>query len=74
VKDLASAFENNSDRYHIIVDERGHQIVLDRDKVTRQSGGILAKYMVKSDRSENLEQSQRSAQKAQLEMRDEEGS
>ena len=52
--DLVTAFENHSGKYHIILDERGHQIVLDKRKVDQDSQRILKRYRIASDRSEDL--------------------
>ena len=57
MKDLVAAFENHSGKYHIILDERGHQIVLDRSKVDQNSQRILERYRVTADRSKNLKSS-----------------
>ena len=53
--DLVAAFENNAGKYHIILDERGHQIVLDRSKVDQNSERILERYRISSDRSKDLQ-------------------
>lgn len=54
MKDLVRAFEDYGGRYHTIVDERGYEIVLERDKVQEANQRILKKYKINSDRSENL--------------------
>jgi hypothetical protein len=54
MEDLVAAFEKNEGRYHLILDERGHQIVLDRGKVDQNSQRILKRYRIASDRSEDL--------------------
>lgn len=54
MKDLVSAFENYKGEYHFIVDERGYQIVLDKNKVDENSKKILEKYKINSDRSKDL--------------------
>ncbi len=54
MNDLVAAFENNDGKYHIIVDERGHQIALDRHNVNLQSESILKRYRINSDRSQDL--------------------
>ena len=54
MEDLVAAFEKNEGKYHIIFDERGHQIVLDRRKVDQNSQRILKRYRIASDRSEDL--------------------
>jgi len=55
MKDLVSAFEEHEGSYHIIVDERGYKIVLDKKKVDENSQSILKKYRISSDRSKDLE-------------------
>jgi S1-C subfamily serine protease len=57
MEDLVAAFENHSGKYHIILDERGHQIVLDRRKVDQNSQRILERYRITSDRSDDLKSS-----------------
>jgi S1-C subfamily serine protease len=55
IRDLVSAFEGHKGRYHIVVDEQGHQIVLDKSKVDRHGQAILKKYKINADRSEDLQ-------------------
>ncbi len=55
MEDLVKAFEEHEGRYHVIVDERGYKIVLDKNKVDRGGQGILKKYKVNADRSKDLE-------------------
>jgi S1-C subfamily serine protease len=55
IKDLISAFEEHEGEYHIIVDEGGYKIVLDRSKVDKNSQRTLEKYKINSDRSKDLE-------------------
>ena len=54
MKDLVAAFESNVAEYHTVIDERGHQIILDRSKVNKSSRAILKKYKIDSNRSEDL--------------------
>jgi hypothetical protein len=54
MEDLVAAFENHTGKYHIILDERGHQIVLDRSKVDQNSRRILERYRITADRSKDL--------------------
>jgi hypothetical protein len=54
MKDLVAAFEEHQGPYHTILDERGHQIVLDRRKVDQNGQRILKRYRIASDRSEDL--------------------
>jgi S1-C subfamily serine protease len=55
MEDLVKAFEEHEGSYHVIVDERGYKIVLDKGKVDRSSQGILKKYKINADRSKDLE-------------------
>jgi S1-C subfamily serine protease len=57
MNDLVKAFESNVAEYHTIMDERGHQIILDRNKVHKTNGAILKKYKIDSDRSQDLRES-----------------
>ena len=54
MRDLVDAVEGRQQRYHMITDERGYQIVLDRGRVRTHGHKILKKYNVRSDRSTNL--------------------
>ena len=54
MEDLVAAFEEHQGPYHTILDERGHQIVLDRRKVDQNGQRILTRYRITSDRSEDL--------------------
>ena len=58
MEDLVNAFEGHEGKYHVILEERGHQIVLDKDKVEKHSKSILDRYKINSDRSKDLEQLQ----------------
>ena len=53
------AIEFNEGKYHIIVDEQGNQIVLDKSKVSEADQGIFNKYNISSDRSEDLREIQK---------------
>jgi hypothetical protein len=55
MEDLVAAFEYHTGKYHIILDERGHQIVLDRTKVEQNSQRILERYRIAADRSKDLQ-------------------
>jgi len=46
--DLINAFESNTDAYHVIINERGERIVLDRVKVEENTQKILQKYRIPS--------------------------
>ncbi len=54
MEDFVKAIENNDGEYHIIVDEWGNQIVLERNKVDETNGKVLRKYKIDSDKSEDL--------------------
>ena len=54
VKDLIRAFEEHEEKYHLIVDEAGYKIVLNKSKVDKNSQRILGKYKISPDRSEDL--------------------
>ena len=54
MKDLVTAFETNVSEYHTVIDERGHQIILDRNKVNKNNTAILKRYKIDSNRSEDL--------------------
>ncbi len=55
MNDLVGAFEEHKGKYHIIVDEWGYKIVLEKNKVDENSQRILEKYRISSDRSKDLE-------------------
>ena len=55
MKDLVKAIEEHEGKYHIIVDEDGYKIVLDKQKVDENSKRILGRYRINSDRSRDLE-------------------
>jgi hypothetical protein len=52
MEDLVKAIEFNEGEYHVIVDEDGDQIVLDRSSVKEANQRIFNKYEIRSDRSE----------------------
>jgi len=54
IEDLVRAIECNEGKYHIIVDEDGNQIVLEKSKVNERNQEILRKYKIPTDRSEDL--------------------
>jgi S1-C subfamily serine protease len=54
MEDLVNAVEFNEGKYHIIIDEQGNQIVLERSKVIEANHRISNKYQIRSDRSEDL--------------------
>jgi hypothetical protein len=55
MSDLVKAFESCRGKYHVILDEMGSRIVLDRQKVKENGPVILKKYGINSDRSKDLE-------------------
>jgi hypothetical protein len=52
--DLVNAFESYEGKYHVILDEMGHRIVLEKKKVDENGRSILQKYGINSDRSRDL--------------------
>jgi S1-C subfamily serine protease len=58
MEDLVKAIEFNEGKYHIIVDEQGNQIVLERSKVSEANQKIFNQYKIPSDRSEDLREIQ----------------
>jgi len=56
MSDLVKAFASCQGKYHVILDEMGCRIVLDRQKVEENGPVILKKYGINSDRSKDLEQ------------------
>jgi len=55
MRDLVDAFEGPQRRYHMITDETGYKIVLDKNRVSAHGHEILKKYNIHSSRSKNLE-------------------
>jgi hypothetical protein len=58
MRDLVDAVEGQQQRYHMITDETGYKIVLDKSRVSANGHKILKKYNVHSDRSQNLKPSE----------------
>lgn len=54
MKDLVRALEENQEDYHIIEDEDGSKLILDKQKVDEYSKRIMDRYQISSDRSEDL--------------------
>lgn len=54
LEDLIAAVEEKSGAYHVFVDERGKEIVLDKKKMDARNELILKRYQIPSDRSEDL--------------------
>jgi S1-C subfamily serine protease len=57
--DLVTAIEGNTGTYHVITDEWGNQIVLERRKTAEVQKRILAKYRIDADRSADLREDER---------------
>jgi hypothetical protein len=57
--DLVKTIEGNEGRYHVLMDEWGNQIVLERDKTDRAQKKILEKYKIDADRSADLKVAER---------------
>jgi len=54
LEDLIAAVEGNSGAYHVFVDERGKEIVLDKKKTDARNELIVKRYQIPFDRSEDL--------------------
>jgi S1-C subfamily serine protease len=54
LEDLIAAVEGNTGAYHVFVDERGKEIVLDKKKMDARNELILKRYQIPFDRSEDL--------------------
>jgi len=54
ITDLVKAIEGNQGKYHVLMDEWGNQIVLERDKTDWAQRKILEKYKIDADRSADL--------------------
>jgi S1-C subfamily serine protease len=54
MEDLLNALESNEGRDHILMDDMGNQIVLEKKKIEERGRMILDKYKIRSDRSEDL--------------------
>jgi S1-C subfamily serine protease len=52
---LVKAIEGNEGQYHVIVDEWGNQIVLERGKINETQRMILERYKIDTDRSVDLQ-------------------
>ncbi|OGP55466.1 MAG: hypothetical protein A2Y65_11880 [Deltaproteobacteria bacterium RBG_13_52_11] len=51
IEDLVKAIEGNEGKYHVIMDEWGNQIVLERGKIDQAQRKILEKYKIDAGRS-----------------------
>jgi len=54
MEDLVTAVEGNRGAYHVLVDERGKEIVLDKKKMDARNEIIVKRYQILFDRSEDL--------------------
>lgn len=54
MEDLVAAVEGNEGSYHVLVDGRGKEIVLDKKKMDARNGIIVKRYQIPFDRSEDL--------------------
>jgi S1-C subfamily serine protease len=54
IADLVKAIEGNEGKYHVLMDEWGNQIVLERAKTDQAQRKILEKYKIDADRSADL--------------------
>jgi len=54
MEDLVTAVEGNMGAYHVLIDERGKEIVLDKKKMDARNEIILKRYQIPFDRSEDL--------------------
>lgn len=54
LEDLVKAVEGNRGAYHVFIDKRGKEVVLDRKKMDARNELILKRYKIHSDRSEDL--------------------
>ena len=54
MNDLVNAFESYRGKYHVILDEMGYRIVLEKKKVDDNGQKILQKYGINSNRSRDL--------------------
>jgi S1-C subfamily serine protease len=54
ISDLVNAIEPDEGEYHVIVDEKGNLIVLDRSEAKKANQRIMNNYEIRSDRSEDL--------------------
>jgi S1-C subfamily serine protease len=55
MEDVVKAIEGNKGTYHVIMDEWGNQIVLERAAIIEAQKGILEKYKIDADRSTDLQ-------------------
>jgi S1-C subfamily serine protease len=54
MEDVAQAIEGNKGAYHVLVDEWGNRIVLDRAATIEAQQGIMERYKIDADRSADL--------------------
>jgi hypothetical protein len=55
MEDVVEAIEGNEGQYHVIMDEWGNQIVLERRKINETQKMILERYKIDVDRSTDLQ-------------------
>jgi len=54
IQDVVEAIEINEGKYHVITDEWGNQIVLERSKIEATQKLILERYKIKADQSADI--------------------
>jgi len=54
IQDVVKAIEGNEGEYHVMMDEWGNQIVLERSKIAAAQKVILERYKIEADRSADL--------------------
>jgi len=54
LEDLIAAVEGNNGAYHVFIDERGKEIVLDKKTMDARNELILKRYQIPFDRSQDL--------------------
>ena len=55
MEDVVRAIEGNEGKYHVLVDEWGNRIVLERATTIEAQKGIMEKYKIDADRSADLQ-------------------
>ena len=59
MEDLVEAIEGNEGAYHVIMDEWGNQIVLERSKIAAAQRVMMERYKIEADRSADLRGAER---------------
>jgi hypothetical protein len=54
MEDVVQAIEGNEGAYHVLVDEWGNRIVLERAATIEAQKGIMERYKIDADRSADL--------------------